>query len=435
MKQAGKRVAIVGAGPMGLAAAYQLALEGRVPVVFEADDRIGGMAASFDFAGHSLERYYHFHCTSDHAFLGLLDELGLADRMRWIETKMGFWYQGRIQPWGNPMALLRFRGLGLAAKIRYGLHAFLSVRRNDWHDLDHVEATGWIRRWVGDEAYEILWRKLFEHKFHEFAQNLSAAWIWSRIRRIGRSRSSLLHERLGYLEGGSQTLIDALAKEITTRGGEIRLRTPVRRIVLEGGAVSGIETDGGMEHFDTAISTIPLPCIPDLIPELPASIRQQYHSVHNIGVVCVVARLRKPVSENFWLNTNDERMDIPGLVEYTNLRPLGGHIVYVPFYMPTTSPAYAAADETFLRKVRAYLTMINPALTDQDITDMAANRYRYAQPICTPGYLDGLPPVNLPISGLFVADTSSYYPKDRGMSESIDFGRMLARMAVRENPT
>lgn len=413
---------------MGLAAAYQLALEGFVPVVFEADDRIGGMAASFDFAGHSLERYYHFHCTSDHAFLDLLDELGLADRMRWVETKMGFWYQGRIQPWGNPLALLRFRGLGLAAKIRYGMHAFLSVRRNDWHELDHVEATAWIKRWVGDEAYEILWRRLFEHKFHEYSQNLSAAWIWSRIRRIGRSRSSLLRERLGYLDGGSQTLLDTLAREITTRGGEIRLRTLVRRIVLEAGAVSGIETDGGLEHFNTAISTIPLPCIPDLIPELPASIRQQYHSVSNIGVICVLARLRKPVSENFWLNTHDERMDIPGLVEYTNLRPLGGHIIYVPFYMPATSPAYAAADETFLRKVRKYLTIINPSLTDADILDMVANRYRYAQPICTPGYLDGLPPVNLPIMGLFVADTSSYYPEDRGMSESIDFGRMMARM-------
>lgn len=418
---------------MGLAAAYQLALEGQAPVVFESDDRIGGMAASFDFAGHSLERYYHFHCTSDHAFLDLLGELGLADRMRWVETKMGFWYQGQIQPWGNPLALLRFRGLGLAAKIRYGLHAFLCVRRNDWHDLDHVEATGWIRRWVGNEAYEVLWRRLFEHKFHEFAQNLSAAWIWSRIRRIGRSRSSLLRERLGYLEGGSQTLLDALARDITTRGGEIRLRTPVRRIVLEGGAVSGIETPDSLERFDTAISTIPLPCIPGLIPELPVAIRRQYQSVNNIGVVCVVAKLRKPVSENFWLNTNDECMDIPGLVEYTNLRPLGGHIVYIPFYMPTTSPAYAAADETFLRKVRAYLTMINPSLADGDITDMAASRYRYAQPICTPGYLGGLPPVKLPVRGLFVADTSSYYPEDRGMSESIYFGRMMARMATGEN--
>ncbi len=55
LKQAGKRVAIVGAGPMGLAAAYQLALEGFVPVVFEADDRIAAWP-HLDIAGHSLER-------------------------------------------------------------------------------------------------------------------------------------------------------------------------------------------------------------------------------------------------------------------------------------------------------------------------------------------------------------------------------------------
>lgn len=247
------------------------------------------------------------------------------------------------------MALLRFPG---ARPDRENPLRAPGNGRNDWHDLDHIEATGWIRRWVGDEAYEILWRKLFEHKFHEFAQNLSAAWIWSRIRRIGRSRLNLMRERLGYLEGGLQALLDALARDITNRGGEIRLRSPVRRIV-EAGAVSGIETPGGLERFDTAISTIPLPCIPDLIPELPVSIRQQYQSVSNIGVVCVVARLRKSVSENFWLNTNDERMDIPGLVEYTNLRPLGGHIVYVPFYMPTTSPASHAPRPTKRSRARS----------------------------------------------------------------------------------
>lgn len=180
------RIAVLGAGPMGLAVAYQLALDGYQPVVFEADDRVGGMTATFDFGGLDIERYYHFHCISDHAFLQVLDELGLADRMRWTETRMGYWFQNRLQPWGNPMALLRFKGLGLVAKLRYGLHAFLSTRRDDWRPLDHVEATGWIKRWVGDEAYEVLWRKLFELKFYDYTSNLSAAWIWSRIRRIGR---------------------------------------------------------------------------------------------------------------------------------------------------------------------------------------------------------------------------------------------------------
>jgi protoporphyrinogen oxidase len=146
--------------------------------------------------------------------------------------------------------------------------------------------------------------------------------------------------------------------------------------------------------------------------------------------VCVIAKLRKKVTENFWLNTNDTEMDIPGLVEYSNLRPLDQHIVYVPFYMPGEHPKFAEPDQAFLDKVRRYLKKINPDLSDEDFIDLRASRYRYAQPICEPGYLDRLPPARLPVSGLWVADTSYYYPEDRGISESIDFGRKMAQDAV-----
>jgi protoporphyrinogen oxidase len=62
---------------------------------------------------------------------------------------------------------------------------------------------------------------------------------------------------------------------------------------------------------------------------------------------------------------------------------------------------------------------------------MRASRYRFAQPICNPKHLETLPPAELPIKGLWVADTSYYYPEDRGISESIEFGRKLATMAQR----
>ena len=123
-------------------------------------------------------------------------------------------------------------------------------------------------------------------------------------------------------------------------------------------------------------------------------------------------------------------MDIPGLVEYSNLRPLAEHIVYVPFYMPGEHPKFAEPDQAFLDKVRRYLTRINPDLRDEDFIELRASRYRYAQPICSPGHLDMLPPVALPVQGLWVADTSYYYPEDRGISESVDFGRAMARQAV-----
>lgn len=428
----GQRIAVLGAGPMGLAVAYQLARGGHQPVVFEADDRVGGMAAAFDFSGLSIERYYHFHCISDTAFLRVLDELGLQSKMHWVATKMGYWYQNRLQPWGNPVALLKFRGLGLVAKFRYGLHAFLSTKRKreDWRPLDHVEATGWIRRWVGEEAWEVLWRRLFDYKFYDYSSNLSAAWIWSRIRRIGTSRASLFEEKLGYLDGGSETLLNAMRDDIVKHGGEVRLGSPASKVVMEHGQVRGIEAGGQFEAFDKVVSTIPLPYVPRVMPDLPPAVLEKFKAVKNIAVVCVIAKLRKAVTENFWLNTNDPDMDIPGLVEYSNLRPLGEHITYVPFYMPGEHPKFADPDQVFLDKVRSYLKKINPALRDEDFLDMRASRYRYAQPICEPGYLDKLPPVALPVKGLWVADTSYYYPEDRGISESIDFGRSMAKMAA-----
>jgi len=415
---------------MGLAVAYQLARDGHRPVLFEADNRVGGMTAVFDFNGLDIERYYHFHCTSDTAFFQLLDELNLADKVHWVKTKMGFYYQGALHPWGNPMALLGFPGLSPVAKLRYGLHAFLATKRVDWRALDNVEATSWIRRWVGDEAFEVLWRKLFDYKFYDYAYGLSAAWIWSRIRRIGRSRYNLFHEKLGYLDGGSNTLLQALKADIEQHGGEVRLSSPITRVVMADGAVKGIEQGEQFLAFDKVISTVPLPYVPRLMPDLPPAILQMFRAMKNIAVVCVIAKLSKPVTENFWLNTNDPGMDIPGLVEYTNLRPLDQHIVYVPFYMPGEHAKFQEPDSVFIDKVRRYLRQINPALADADFIDMHASRYRYAQPICEPGHLNRLPPVALPVKGLWVADTSYYYPEDRGISESIGFGRNMARMAT-----
>lgn len=425
-----QRIAVLGAGPMGLAVAYQLVKDGHQPVVFEADDRVGGMTATFDFNGLEIERYYHFHCTSDKDFLQMLDELGLSARMNWVETKMGYWYQNRLQPWGNPIALLTFKGLSLSAKFRYGLHAFLSTRRKDWEPLDNVEATGWIKKWVGTEAYEVLWRRLFELKFYDYTSNLSAAWIWSRVRRIGTSRYDLFREKLGYLDGGSNTLLKGMKDAIEVGGGEFRLSTPVQRVMIENGSVTGVVTSDGQEKFDKVVSTVPLPYVPLIMPDLPAEIMAQFAALKNIAVVCVIAKLRKPVTENFWLNTNDPEMDIPGIIEYSNLRPLADHVVYVPFYMPGEHPKFAESNEVFLTKVRKYIKKINPELTDEDFIDIRASRYRHAQPICDPGYLSRLPNRKLPVQGLWVADTSYYYPEDRGISESIGFGRSMAKEII-----
>jgi protoporphyrinogen oxidase len=219
-------------------------------------------------------------------------------------------------------------------------------------------------------------KRLFDYKFYDYADNLSAAWIWSRIRRIGRSRYDLFREKLGYLEGGSDTLLEGMRRYIEANGGEFRLRSPAQKVVIEDGVVKGVQVNGEMLPFDKVISTIPLPYVPRVIPDLPAEVSAAFQSVKNVAVVCVIAKLKKAVTQNFWLNVNDPDMDIPGIVEYTNLRPLDDHIVYVPFYVPGEHAKYQEADSVFIDKVKRYLKRINPALTEDDFIDVRASRYR-----------------------------------------------------------
>lgn len=421
------RVAIIGAGAMGLAAAYHAQKAGHQVTVLEADRIPGGMAAHFDFGGLSIERFYHFVCKADQPTFDLLSELGLGDKMRWVGTSMGYYVDGRLYEWGNPIALLRFPKLSVVEKLRYGLMMFLSVRRRSPGSLEFLSARKWIEAWCGKRAYAKLWQPLFHLKFYELADNISAAWIWTRIKRVGSSRRSLMQEELGYIDGGTETLVDALVGAIKAAGGDIRLGTKVEQVTTCGGRVTGVVVDGAQEAYDAVVSTIPMPFVSRLVPDLPGQSKALYDGIRNIGVACLIFKLRSSVTPHFWVNIADERIAIPGIVEFSNLRPTKDTIVFVPYYMPVTNPKWALTDQQLLAEAFGYLKLINPKLSDADLIDSKVGRLRYAQPVCPPGFAAAIPPVQTPIAGLQIADTCSYYPEDRGISESVRFGHLMAR--------
>ncbi|MEJ7745155.1 MAG: NAD(P)/FAD-dependent oxidoreductase [Luteimonas sp.] len=430
-----KHYAVLGAGPMGLMAALELLRKGHVVDIYERDDRIGGMSASFNFDGLEIERYYHFICKTDTPLFGLLDNMGIADKLKWSDTKMGYFYNGHLYKWGSPLALLAFPKLGLISKLRYALHVMVAKNISDWSRLNRVNATAWLRKWLGKRGYEVLWQRTFYLKFFEYTDHLSAAWIGTRIKRIALSRRNLLQESLGYLEGGSQILLARMEQAILALGGRIHLRKGIDRVVTEHGTVTGILVAGQFHPCDAVVSTAPIQYIPSLAPDLPADFVRQIGRVENIPVACVILKLRHSVSENFWMNISDPDMGIPGIIEYSNLNPgtrEGEHIVYAPFYMPKTHPKWSNSNDKLISEVIGYLGRINPAFTEDWVIARHCHRYEFAQTICPPGFMEILPSMRTPLAGLFMADTSYYYPEDRSISESIQAARRLVDEVLAE---
>jgi protoporphyrinogen oxidase len=426
------RIVVLGAGPMGLAAAQRAVTLGHEVDLIEADRKVGGMAAHFDFSGTSIERFYHFVCKSDAPTFALMNELGIADKMRWVNTSMAYYTHGKVHKWGDPISLLMYPHLTLIEKFRTGLQMFLTTKSGNFDRIEHLTSRQWIERGSGKSVYNKLWKRLQELKFYEFADEVSASWIATRIKRIGNSRKSIFQEQLGYIDGGSETLVEAVAEDIRRKGGRIHLQTPAERVIVDHGRVNAVRTGSSAFAADAVISTVPIPLVNRLIPDLPQDWQDKYAAIRNIGVVCLLFKLRKSVTPHFWLNIVADDIDIPGLIEFSNLRPVGETIVYVPYYMPITQPKWAWTDQKFIDEAFAYIKRINPKLGDEDLIDAKVGRLRHAQPICEPNFADKLPPVQTPIIGLQIADTCYYYPEDRGVAESIRLGRRMAEDAVKD---
>lgn len=423
------RIVVLGAGPMGLAAAQRAVTLGHEVDLIEADSKAGGMAAHFDFSGVSIERFYHFVCKSDAPTFELMAELGIGDRMRWVDTSMAYYTRGKVHKWGDPISLLTYPHLTLMEKMRTGLQMFLTTKSRNFDRIEHLTSRKWIEGGSGVSVYNKLWKRLQELKFYEYADEVAASWIATRIKRIGNSRKSIFQEQLGYIDGGSETLVEAIADDIRRRGGRIHLGAPAEQVIVQDGRVIAVRAGGREFAADAVISTVPVPLVNRLVPDLPQEWKDKYAAIKNIGVVCLLFKLRKSVTPHFWLNIVADDIEIPGLIEFSNLRQVGDTVVYVPYYMPVTQPKWQWTDQQFIDEAFGYIKRINPAITDADLLDARVGRLKHAQPICEPHFADKLPPVQTPIAGLQIADTCYYYPEDRGVAESIRLGRRMAEQA------
>jgi protoporphyrinogen oxidase len=290
-----------------------------------------------------------------------------------------------------------------------------------------MSAKKWITAWCGQEGYKRFWETLLQYKFYEYADSISAAWIWTRIKRVGSSRKSIMQEELGYLEGGSKILIDEMVAAIQGKGGRLHLGSSAQQIMVENNRVAGVQTKAAHFRADYVISTIPMPNIPRLLPDMPEAWRARYEALKTLGICCVIFKLKRSISPHFWINIGQTDHEIPGVIEFSNLRDVGTVIVYVPYYMPITNRKFSWTNDELIRDAFACLVELNPALLPEDLIDARVARLRDAQPVCDVGFTAKIPPVQTEIRGLQIADTCFYYPEDRGIAESVRLGREMAR--------
>jgi protoporphyrinogen oxidase len=426
------RTAVIGAGFSGLSAALELARRGIAVTVVEADPEVGGLAGSFDVNGERLEKFYHHWFTNDRHVGDLVDELGERDRIVYRPTRTGMNFANRIFRLSSPADVLKFSPLPLVDRVRLGILALRARGVKDWRALESETAEEWLIRLGGERVYRVVWEPLLEGKFGPYASRVSAVWFWNKLKLRGGSRAKSGAEMLAYYRGGFAALADRLAHEVTSLGGDIRLSTPARGLVVDDGHVRGIETDDGVIDADAVIATPALPIVADLVaPHAPQQWVDSLRRIEYLANVCVVLELDRSLSDTYWLNVNDPGFPFVGVIEHTNFEPAstygGRHIVYLSKYLPESAELYRMPNDEVLDYCIPHLARMFPAFERAWVRDHHVWRARYSQPIVGKHYSKLIPATETPIGGVYLSTMAQVYPEDRGTNYAIRDGRRVGR--------
>lgn len=433
------KVGIIGAGAGGLAAAWELSLRGHQVVIFEAEDRVGGLAAGFKDENWAwwLEKFYHHWFASDQDLLKLADELGVRHKILFTRPKSSFWLKGGIYQMDSPISALKLPLMSWYAKLRYGPVGFYYMRLNKkWAWMEQYTADEWIRKHMGEEYYRILWRPSLIGKFGEAYREVNMAWLWARM----HSRTS----KLGTYVGGFQAFMEDFAAALRQKSVAIRLNTPITCVQKTDEGIE-VESAAGKEMFDAVISTTSPRLLLKLVPQIGGEYAEKVSALRSMGSVVVILALKVQLLTDgtYWLSlptdTPDKsKSEFPflALVEHTNYMDKqhfgGDHLVYLGDYVAPDHEYFKLSEDQLAERFIPALTRVNPNFSPEWIRRRWVFRAPYAQPLPTVNHSKNIPDIRTPVQGVYWASMSQVYPWDRGTNYAVEIGRRAARLVMED---
>jgi len=429
-------IAIIGSGFLGLTLSLRLIERGENVTVFESAPEIGGLASAWQIGDVTWDKHYHVTLLSDSFTRKIVDEIGLADEYQWVETKTGFYTDGKLVSMSNTAEFLKFPPLDLVSKLRLGATIFYAARVKDWKALEKISVEDWLTKLSGRKTFEKMWKPLLMAKLGEAYKETSAAFIWSTIQRMYAARNSgLKKEMFGYVRGGYARVLKRFEEVLREKGVDIRLNSPVESITSDDSGKLVISTRSQIANrksqiFDKVIFTGPSNVAAKITPALTQEEKQKLQNIRYQGIVCASVLMKESLS-NFYVTNITDETPFTGIIEMSALvdrSEFGGRaLVYLPKYVAPDDELFDRSDAEIEETFLTALETMYPHFDRKAVEAFKISRVRQVFPLPVLDYSAHLPSINTSIEGLYIVNSAHIVNGTLNVNETVQLAENFLR--------
>ena len=324
-------IVVIGGGPAGLTAAYELTKQQQTPIVLEKYDKVGGIARTENYRGYHFDmgghRFFTKSAQVQDFWLEILgDDFLRRPRLSRIYYDNKYFHYP-LKPFN---ALL---GLGPVE----GLRIFASYVR--WHLLPYREEDTfeqWVTNRFGKRLFETFFKSYTEKVWGIPCNELKAEWAAQRIKDLSlktaitamflkqQQTSKTLIEEFDYPRRGPGMLWTAVKDRINAQGGQVHLNSNVVGIQREGQRITAVTVErDGRRHTVSGRSFISSMPVTQLLQWLdPPPPPNVLHAANQLSyrdflTVCLIIKKQHVFPDN-WIYIHDPSVQVGRIQNFKN---------------------------------------------------------------------------------------------------------------------
>lgn len=417
--------AIIGGGMLGMTLALRLIQQGQKVTIFESAEKAGGLTSAWRMDDVVWDRFYHVILMSDLNTRKILKEIGLENEINWVETKTGFYSNGKLYSMSNLIEFFKFPPINLIDKFRLGLTIFIASRIKDWKSMENILVEEWLTKWSGKNVFNKIWLPLLKAKLGDNYKNTSASFIWSTIQRMyAARRSGLKKEMFGYVNGGYENINTRFADYLEQAGVKFRYKAMVNSVAKNNsGTIDITLNDNSTSTWSKVVSTLPSGVSVKIAPELSLDEKYKHQSIKYLGVICATILMKRELSKFYVTNITDTGFPFTGVIEMTALinpkEIKGHHLIYLPKYLNSDDPLLNIPDDELSQSFLKDFLRMYPSIANEDITFCGVSKARNVFSLPVLNYSGKLPGIKTSIENYFIVNSAQIINGTLNVNETI----------------